>query len=246
MMLTRGSRNYNLNTEKSDEDFTHLYFPSLEQLWFDKKPEESHDGDVQQMDVRHFLHLLEKGNHSALELLYAVKVTGGTEEENAFYKRLQEECNALMVANRSGFYWSVFGSMRSELNWLRKNPNAPSGKRMAQVKRWYNLLEATKDPEKLYRTTKVYLPRKGKHLAVREMVNPFYLSGLTRSQVLWLKLDEEVCYNQKSYLMEKMFADAEAMFEAFNTPKASESLFEEFRQMAFEVSKTTFLKENQH
>lgn len=236
MMLTRGSKNYNLNTEKSDEDFTHLYFPSLEQLWFDRKPEEFHSGDVQSMDVRHFLHLLEKGNHSALELLYAVKVAAETEEENAFYRSLREKRNVLMVANRSGFYWSVFGFMRSELNWLRKNPSVPSGKRMAQVKRWYHLLEATKDPENLYQTSTV----------AREEVNPFYLNCSTRSRVLSLKLDEEVCYNQKSCLMEKVFAEAEAMFEAFDTPKTSEPSFEEFRQMAFEVSKADFLKGNQH
>lgn len=230
MLVLKGSRNYNLHTEESDYDYVNLYAPTLKDLWLGARPEEtkkSTDADVQNMDVRHFLHLLEKGNHNALELLFSKMVQEDGSLACQVFKLAQKNKYNLLQGNLQGFYWSLYGSMKSEVAWLEKNPDAPAGKRMAQVLRWYYVLK--------YVLHMVYTePSQVCQFKTPNEGNPFWLEGESREEVMQVKASD-LAYWQMGMRLTEVMAEAAAMKNMFNTSKSEVSSdLKEFTYKMFE------------
>jgi len=70
----KGSQNYGLDTPASDKDFVHIYVPSLEDLYFNRKPEGANENNAY-WSLKFFIDKLLENDPTALEILFSTEQT---------------------------------------------------------------------------------------------------------------------------------------------------------------------------
>lgn len=134
-----GSHNYNLNNEKSDEDFKSIVTPTMEQIFDNKlanKTIPSPDKDESYIDIRTFRKELLSGSPNSIEILFSKNFE--IKDNNETFQTLLTLREQIAGMNKPKLFDAYIGMARGDKYKLEKAVNENSSAKIYWDEHGYN------------------------------------------------------------------------------------------------------------